>query len=55
VPFSQKHADAACNFFELVLKYTADQWWGKPFILSPWEEDALCQVFGNLDADGNRT
>lgn len=31
-----------------------DEWWGKPFILCPWEEEALYQIFGNLDADGNR-
>lgn len=54
MPFSQPHADAACNFFECVLKHTADEWWGKPFILSPWEEEALCAIFGQLDEDGNR-
>ena len=47
-------ADAACNFFELVLKHTADEWWGKPFILCPWQEDALRPIFGQIDDDGNR-
>jgi phage terminase large subunit-like protein len=52
--YSLKHADAACNFFELILKHTADDWWGKPFLLAPWEEEALTQIFGNVDDDGHR-
>jgi phage terminase large subunit-like protein len=54
VAFYQSEADKACNFFEKVLKHTADEWYGKPFLLSPWEEEALVEIFGNLDADGNR-
>jgi phage terminase large subunit-like protein len=54
VPFSQPHADAACNFFELVLKHTADEWYGKPFLLAPWQEEALVAIFGQLDEAGNR-
>jgi phage terminase large subunit-like protein len=54
VPFSASHADAACNFFELVLKHTADEYYGKPFILAPWEEEALRETFGHIDDDGNR-
>ncbi len=52
--FFQDHADVACNFFERVLKHTQDQWYGKPFLLAPWQEEALNHIFGNLDADGNR-
>lgn len=52
--FSQKHADAACNFFELVLKHTADDWYGKPFLLCPWQEEAVSTVFGTRDDEGNR-
>lgn len=54
MPFNKQSADAACNFFELVLKHSADEWWGKPFMLAPWEEEALCAIFGNLDDEGNR-
>ena len=54
MPFSQTHADVACNFFECVLKHTADEWYGQPFILCPWQEDALVHIFGDLDDDGNR-
>jgi len=55
VPFSQPHADVALNFFERILKHSADEWWGKPFILAPWQEDAISQIFGNIDEAGNRT
>lgn len=54
MPFDQAKADAACNFFELVLKHTADEWWGRPFELCPWQEEILSQVFGNVDDEGNR-
>lgn len=54
MPFSQEQANVACNFFELVLKHTADEWWGKPFSLAPWQEEALSQVFGQLDDEGKR-
>lgn len=52
--FDQQQADIACNFFEKVLKHTADEWWGKPFILAPWEEEALTNIFGQLDDEGRR-
>jgi phage terminase large subunit-like protein len=52
--YSEQHAAFACNFFEKILKHTADEWYGKPFLLAPWEEAAICEVFGNVDADGNR-
>ncbi len=54
MPFSQSHFDAACNFFELILKHTADEYYGQPFLLIPWQEDVLAQLFGNLDESGNR-
>jgi phage terminase large subunit-like protein len=54
VPFSQSQADAACNFFEHILKHTADEWFGKPFLLVPWQEEALSTIFGELDDAGNR-
>jgi phage terminase large subunit-like protein len=54
VPFSQPHADAACNFFERVLRHTADEWYGQPFLLAPWQEEGLSLLFGTLDEDGNR-
>jgi len=52
--FSIECASAACNFFERVLRHSADDWYGKPFLLAPWQEEALSQIFGNVDEDGNR-
>lgn len=54
MPFSQAHSDAACNFFERILKHTADEWYGKPFLLAPWQEEALSAIFGEIDEAGNR-
>lgn len=54
MPFSEQNADAACNFFEGILKHSADEWWGKPFLLSPWQEEALRAIFGTVDDQGNR-
>lgn len=52
--FSQQHADIACNFFEKILKHSADEWYGRPFLLAPWQEEALTTVFGNIDDQGCR-
>jgi phage terminase large subunit-like protein len=54
MPYSKQNADAACNFFEGILKHTADDWFGKPFILAPWQEEALAAIFGRLDDEGRR-
>jgi phage terminase large subunit-like protein len=54
VYFDQQSADRACNFFEIVLRHTADEWWGKPFVLAPWQEEALTEIFGQLDDEGRR-
>ena len=52
--FSQEHADVAANFFEGILRHTADEWYGQPFLLAPWQEQALYQIFGQVDEDGRR-
>ena len=54
MPFSQRGADMACNFFERILKHTADEWYGKPFILAPWQDEVLAEIFGNVDNDKKR-
>jgi phage terminase large subunit-like protein len=54
VPFSQQHANAAINFFEVILRHTQDEWYGKPFLLMPWQEEAVAQTFGQIDHAGNR-
>lgn len=55
MPFNQQAADIAINFFERILKHTADEWYGQPFLLSPWQEEAVSQIFGQIDDHGNRT
>lgn len=52
--FIQKNADVACNFFEKILKHSADEWYGQAFLLAPWQEEALVALFGNIDDDGRR-
>ena len=52
--FSQQHADLALNFFERILKHSADEWWGKSFDLAPWQDEAITQLFGQLDDKGLR-
>ena len=54
MPFSQQSADIAANFFEKILKHTADEWWGKPFMLAPWQDEAITELFGQLDDEGRR-
>lgn len=54
MPFDQSKADAVCNFFELLLRHSADEWWGKPFLLCPWQEVALSRIFGTVDDAGHR-
>ncbi len=46
--------DVACNFFEKLLKHTQDEWYGKPFLLAPWEETALMRIFDDYDDEGRR-
>lgn len=54
MPFSQRHARIACNFFERHLQHTQDEWSGKPFLLAPWQRDAIRTIFGELKPDGTR-
>ncbi len=44
----------ACAFFERILRHSADEWWGKPFDLAPWQEQAISQLFGQTDDKGLR-
>src|SRR5258708_39833032 len=53
-PLSLQHADAVCNFFEAILRHTTDEWYGQPFLLTPWQEEGLIEIFGQVDDDGNR-
>lgn len=52
--FDEDAANVVINFFERLLKHTADEYYGQPFLLAPWEEEALVQIFGNFNDDGSR-
>lgn len=42
------------RFFERVLRHTADEWYGAPFILTPWQREATRTIWGDLDENGSR-
>lgn len=54
MPFDRNAAIRAVNFFEQILRHTSDEWAGKPFLLAPWQERAISQIYGRVDEDGNR-
>ncbi len=47
-------AEIAVRFFPAYLRHTEAEWWGKPFILSPWQEEIVRAVFGWKRSDGTR-
>lgn len=51
--FSEVHASRAVYFFES-LKHTDGQFYGKPFVLLPWEKQIVRDVYGTLKEDGTR-
>ncbi len=54
MPFDQGRADAALNFFERVLVHTKGSFANKPFLLMPWQQELIGDLFGTLDEDGCR-
>ena len=51
--YDQEKADRAVRFIEN-LKHTKGRWAGKRFWLLPWQEQIIRDVFGIVDAHGNR-
>lgn len=51
--YDKAKADHAVAFIEC-LKHTKGKWAGKPFILLPWQEQIIRDIFGTVKADGNR-
>ena len=51
--YDQAQANRALNFFERILKHSGE-WYGDPFMLAPWQEEALSKIFGTLDTEGKR-
>jgi len=44
--FDQEAVDDVVCFFEEYIVHTIGEWYGKPFILMPWEYDIIKNVFG---------
>ncbi|HMM01113.1 MAG TPA: terminase large subunit [Bacilli bacterium] len=51
--YDEKRADFAVGFISM-LRHTTGEWYGKPFQLMPWQEQIIRDIFGIVDADGNR-
>lgn len=51
--YDEARADHAVNFIQC-LKHTKGKWAGRPFILMPWQEQIIRDLFGIVKADGNR-
>lgn len=51
--YDKAKADKAVNFIQM-LKHTKGIWRGKPFILLPWQEQIVRDLFGIVKEDGYR-
>ena len=52
--FDSKDPIRVIRFFERILKHYQDEWAGKPFILLPWQQFILWNLYGWKKADGSR-
>lgn len=52
--FDPKAATRAIDFFHKCLSFTTGQWRGQPFILRPWQQSIIANVFGWIRPDGTR-
>lgn len=53
--FDKKAADAVVGWFSGYLRHTEGEWYGRPFVLQPWQRDRIIRpVFGWRRADGTR-
>lgn len=52
--FDNQAAQAAVDFFHTYLRHTEGEWWGRPFRLSPWQEEIVRTIFGWKRADKTR-
>src|SRR5574344_139007 len=51
--YDKAQADYVVSFIEC-LCHTKGKWAGKPFVLLPWQEEIIRNLFGILKADGKR-
>jgi len=48
--YDPKRADFAVRFIQM-LKYTKGEWYGKPFVLLPWQEQLVRDLFGIVNKE----
>ena len=51
--YDESKADRAVRFIEM-LPHTKGEWEGKPFLLLPWQEQCIRDIFGIVKEDGTR-
>lgn len=51
--YDEERANFAINFIQN-LKHTKGEWFNKPFILLPWQEEIIKNIFGVIKIDGYR-
>ena len=51
--YDKNRADRAVSFIQS-LKHTKGVWAGKPFLLFPWQEQIIRDIFGTIKANGYR-
>lgn len=51
--YKKNKADKVIKFIEN-LKYTKGDFYGKPFVLMPWQKEIIRDIFGTVKADGFR-
>ena len=52
--YSQKRADHAVAFIQQLKHIKTNEWAGKPFLLLPWQEQLVRDVFGIIKPNGKR-
>ena len=52
--FDEQAADRAVRWIRDFCRHTTGEWAGRPFVLSPWEDDLVRTIFGWKRADGTR-
>ena len=51
--YDKAKADLAVNFIQS-LRHTKGKWYNKPFVLLPWQEQIIRDIYGIVKADGTR-
>jgi phage terminase large subunit-like protein len=51
--YDKRRADYAVNFIQK-LRHTNGEWYGQPFVLMPWQEQIIRDLFGVINKDGFR-